>query len=61
MAKVVSLDNLLASMAARRSEAAPWLGELIDQAQKNSPQRLAESPRRSLALFRSRQGAARDA
>ncbi len=32
MAKVVSLDNLLASVAARRSEAAPWLGALIDQA-----------------------------
>lgn len=32
MAKVVSLDNLLASVAARRSEAAPWLGALIDEA-----------------------------
>jgi Fe-S cluster assembly protein SufD len=32
MAKVVSLDNLLASAAARKAEAAPWLGALIDEA-----------------------------
>jgi Fe-S cluster assembly protein SufD len=31
-AKVVSLDNLLASAAARKAEAAPWLGALIDEA-----------------------------
>ncbi|HUO54254.1 MAG TPA: Fe-S cluster assembly protein SufD [Rhodoblastus sp.] len=32
MAQVVSLDNLLASAATRRAEAAPWLGALIDEA-----------------------------
>ncbi|MGO9430538.1 Fe-S cluster assembly protein SufD [Rhodoblastus sp.] len=32
MAKVVSLDNLLASMEARRSEAAPWLSPLLGEA-----------------------------
>ena len=31
MGKVVSLDNLLASMEARRSDAAPWLGTLLDE------------------------------
>lgn len=32
MAKVVSLDNLLASAATRKAEAAPWLGALIGEA-----------------------------
>ena len=32
MGKVVSLDNLLASMEARRSEAAPWLSSLLGEA-----------------------------
>jgi Fe-S cluster assembly protein SufD len=32
MAKVVSLDNLLASMEARRNEAAPWLSPLLGEA-----------------------------
>ncbi len=32
MGKVVSLDNLLASMEARRVDAAPWLGALLEQA-----------------------------
>src|SRR5271166_2357878 len=32
MGKVVSLDNLLASMEARRSEAAPWLSPLLGEA-----------------------------
>jgi Fe-S cluster assembly protein SufD len=32
MGKVVSLDNLLASMEARRVDAAPWLGALIGEA-----------------------------
>ncbi len=32
MGKVVSLDNLLASMEARKHDAAPWLGALLDQA-----------------------------
>jgi Fe-S cluster assembly protein SufD len=31
MGKVVSLDNLLASMEARRNDAAPWLGTLLDE------------------------------
>jgi len=35
MGKVVSLDNLLASMEARRADAAPWLGSLLDESRVN--------------------------
>src|SRR6266571_2970942 len=39
MGKVVSLDNLLASMEARRQDlgnrAAPWLGSLLDESRVN--------------------------
>jgi len=34
MGKVVSLDNLLASMEARRNGAAPWLGSLLDESRE---------------------------